>query len=457
MNVQIRPLNIEDAYTSVKWRNNPDVWKLTGSRPDREVAIEMELEWIKNVLKRDDQKRYAILADNKYIGNIYLTDIVSGEAELHSFIGETNYWGQGIAAMAIKVLMGQCQLSKIYALIRPDNEASIKMIKKCGFIEVESDQKEFIRVEYVYRKPFVSIHMMTYNHARYVAQAIEGVVMQETNFDYQLVIGDDCSSDETSKICKEYQAKYPEKIKLILREKNIGAYANMVDIFNNCTGKYIAMCEGDDYWIDPMKLQKQIDILEHNPQYTMVVSNRKQLYADGRLVNDDYKKRIFTNKDILYGIIPATQTMVFKNDSTLLEFFNNNKEFFSGDRMIAYHYSLRGDIYSMPDYTAVYRHSGVGVWSGLSSEERGKKYIQSFYDFHKLLNIPNRRIFANGLIEKNLYILYRQKSLNLTSYSKLYKQLRGELSHKELMTGTSLYICRLIYSKLRSELRFKGQ
>ena len=122
------------------------------------------------------------------------------------------------------------------------------------------------------KNPLVSVHMITYNHEKYIAQAIESALMQKTNFDYEIVIGEDCSTDKTRKIVDTYAKKYPDKIKLILNEKNIGMIPNFIKTLNMCRGKYIAMLEGDDYWTDPYKLQKQVDFLETNPDYGLVHS-----------------------------------------------------------------------------------------------------------------------------------------------------------------------------------------
>ena len=100
MKVKIRPLEEKDAFTSVKWRNISKIWEHTGSAPDREITIEDELTWIKKVIADPSSKRFAILADGKYVGNIYLTDIKDKKGEYHVFIGEMDYWGKGIARKA---------------------------------------------------------------------------------------------------------------------------------------------------------------------------------------------------------------------------------------------------------------------------------------------------------------------------------------------------------------------
>ena len=103
--------------------------------------------------------------------------------------------------------------------------------------------------------------MITYNHEKFIAEAIEGVVMQKTNFQFELVIGEDCSTDNTRAICIEYQKKYPDIIRLRLPETNQGMMLNWINNINSGRGKYIALCDGDDYWTDPYKLQKQVDFM----------------------------------------------------------------------------------------------------------------------------------------------------------------------------------------------------
>ena len=115
--------------------------------------------------------------------------------------------------------------------------------------------------------PDVSIAMLAYNHEKYIVDAIESVLMQRTSYTYKIIIAEDFSTDNTRKIVLDYQKKYPKKIKLILQDKNVGANQNNVDLLTNLEGIYIAALEGDDYWTDPLKLQKQIDFLENNPEY----------------------------------------------------------------------------------------------------------------------------------------------------------------------------------------------
>jgi glycosyltransferase involved in cell wall biosynthesis len=121
-------------------------------------------------------------------------------------------------------------------------------------------------------KPLVSVKMITYNHAPYIRRAVEGVLQQKTNFPFELVIGEDCSTDGTREIVFEYERRYPDLVRVIYSKHNVGASANNRQTAKACSGKYLAFCEGDDFWHDPGKLQKQVGYLESHPECGLVYS-----------------------------------------------------------------------------------------------------------------------------------------------------------------------------------------
>jgi glycosyltransferase involved in cell wall biosynthesis len=122
-------------------------------------------------------------------------------------------------------------------------------------------------------EPLVSVHMITYNHGPYIAAAIEGVLEQKTHFPFELVIGEDCSTDGTRESVFEYHRKYPDIIRVITSDHNVGAKRNGERTSKACRGKYVAFCDGDDYWIDPRKLQAQAEFLEGDSDYGLVHTN----------------------------------------------------------------------------------------------------------------------------------------------------------------------------------------
>ena len=131
------------------------------------------------------------------------------------------------------------------------------------------------------RHPVVSVHMLAYNHEPYIRQAIEGVMMQKTDFEFELVIGEDCSQDKTREICFEYQKRFPDKIRVLWWHENVSRLGgNCFRTTAHCRGEFVAFCEGDDYWIDPLKLQKQVDVMRRYPSVSLVFTGAKTLHDD---------------------------------------------------------------------------------------------------------------------------------------------------------------------------------
>lgn len=244
--------------------------------------------------------------------------------------------------------------------------------------------------------------MIVYNHGPYIIEAMEAVLMQETDFGVELVISNDCSSDNTHNLIEQFiqQYKGTKTIKYILQEQNIGMMPNFVFTLQQCSGKYIAVCEGDDYWTDPLKLQKQVSLLEKEEHYSMVITNRKVWTEHNNMVDECYekehKKNIFTIKDVVNGFVPGMQTILFRNFPSLVDYFSAHPEYYYADRYLTYFCSLFGDIYLIPEVMAVYRMTGSGVWSVHTPIQKLQTYTTFMNDFHHSLGIPaNNEILAS--------------------------------------------------------------
>lgn len=170
--------------------------------------------------------------------------------------------------------------------------------------------------------PKVSVCMITYNHEKYIAQAIESVLMQKTNFDYELVIGEDCSTDKTKKVIIKYKNRYPDKIKAIMNKKNLGMIPNFIQNLRACSGQYIALLEGDDYWTSPHKLQRQVDFLDINQDYT-ISSHNVYVIQEGsksqpiEWLGIDCKTDSTLEDRLRYGSGGATCSLVFRRKSII--------------------------------------------------------------------------------------------------------------------------------------------
>jgi glycosyltransferase involved in cell wall biosynthesis len=168
----------------------------------------------------------------------------------------------------------------------------------------------------IMNKPVVSVFILTYNQEQFIAQTLDSILMQKTNFSFKLVIGEDCSTDSTRTICENYAAKYGDRIKLLpALEKNIGLINNYMRTIAECNGKYIAICDGDDYWIDDYKLQKQVDFLEQNPDYSIVYTALQRLFPNGEIKEYNYhlNKRVLNFDDLIFDNFMHSVTVVFKN------------------------------------------------------------------------------------------------------------------------------------------------
>lgn len=172
-------------------------------------------------------------------------------------------------------------------------------------------------------EPIVSVWMVAYNQEKYVGQALDSILTQKVNFPYEIIIGEDCSTDATRSIIEKYAADYPDIVKPVLHKQNVGAIRNAYEFcYPRLKGKYIACLEGDDFWTDPLKLQKQVDFLEHNPDYGLIHGDVNHLYEEsGRLVQAHNKLHGITipQGDIFaYLLGPAhmikTMTVCFRRE-----------------------------------------------------------------------------------------------------------------------------------------------
>lgn len=244
------------------------------------------------------------------------------------------------------------------------------------------------------KEVLVSISCITYNHAPYIRQCLDGFLMQQTNFAFEVLIHDDCSTDGTTEIIKEYEAKYPEIIKPMYEEENqyqqgrpSGSY---IWNFPRAIGKYIAMCEGDDYWIDPLKLQKQVDFMEENSEYTMCCSDAVVKTNESELDWKRYVKDItIPVEDIILGggLFIQTATFLFKHDLIL----ENRYSYFAeqchvSDYLLQIFAALNGKVYWFSDKMAVYRYQVGNSWTSMNKTKTcSDKMIKGWQSEVKML------------------------------------------------------------------------
>jgi len=248
-------------------------------------------------------------------------------------------------------------------------------------------------------EPLLSVCLITYNHVNYVSQAIEGVLMQQVNFNWELVIADDFSRDGTREIILKYKEKYPDFIKLIFQDKNVGPAKNWSDLLHYPNSKYIAYFEGDDYWTDPYKLQKQVDFLEENEDCSLCFHASKHVNTNNpekfhvhhpKIIPTDYK---FEMKHVILGGggFMATNSMVF-----LKEHIMERPEWMDkvpiGDLPLMLLLASKGKIGYVDDVMSVYRiMSSSTSWSAsMQNQNRAKKHhyaiLKMWSDFDNWTN-----------------------------------------------------------------------
>lgn len=377
--ILIRPLEKKDAQISWRWRNDPDIWEFTGSKPGKTITPEIELKWIEEKLSESNSRRFAITVDDIYVGNIQLTNITKCDAEYHIFIGEKSFWGKGIAFSAtqqiIRVAKNILQLENIYLKVNPENIKAINLYEKSGFKVVSDEMKMVLSLANSLR-PMVSVFCMVYNHENYLRECLDGFLTQKCNFDFEIVVGEDNSKDNSRSILLEYAKKYPGKFKLLLNEKNIGAVQNQILVFENCTGKYIAMCEGDDYWTEPNKLQKQVEFLEQKHEFIACFHNARVINSiNGQTYNHhdwEFEREVPLMELLkLGGYSFPTASLTFRNYGQFSASFKHS----AGDMEILLALVIGGKFYFSPEIMAVYRRHCNGVYSGLKQNQ--KEFIRS--------------------------------------------------------------------------------
>lgn len=225
-------------------------------------------------------------------------------------------------------------------------------------------------------EPVVSICCLTYNHILYIRQCLDGFMMQKVNFPIEILIYDDASTDGTQGIIREYETKYPNIVKPIYQKENQyskGVRVGFVYNYSRAKGKYIALCEGDDYWTDPYKLQKQVDFLESNPDYVMCSHRFNQYIQEKGLLEEeqdkDFKGADYDLKNLIGGKW-LTQTLTVMYRRSALDLKRYAAYGMSMDMILFYELLRNGKGYCFPDIMAVYRLHNGGVWSEVSLNAR---------------------------------------------------------------------------------------
>lgn len=246
--------------------------------------------------------------------------------------------------------------------------------------------------------PLLSVCLITYNHAKYIRNAVDGVLMQKVNFPWEFIIADDFSTDGTREIILKYQKKHPDFIKLILQKQNVGPAKNWTDLITHPKSKYIAYFEGDDYWTDPYKLQKQVDFLEKNSDFAICFHNMQIIYENEPHLNriSNVKQKGITNiKTLARGNYIYTASCIFrKNFSVFPDWYYKCPV---GDYPLHLLNAQYGKIKFINEVMGVYRVHKGGVWENTNLSYRLEKWAEMLEILKGKFNSKVNEILNNSL------------------------------------------------------------
>ena len=278
--------------------------------------------------------------------------------------------------------------------------------------------------------PRVSVSILAYNHEKFIEAAIESVLSQEVDFDYEIVIGEDCSLDDTRRIVSDYQKKYPDKIRLYLSKRPLNdrksGQLNFVRNLKGCRGKYIALLDGDDYWSSPYKLQKQVSFLDNYPECALCFHPVAKLCDEGsetqQTLYPSNKKQFYTFEDLLKGNFIATCSTMLRN-KLFQEFPDWYFQVAIGDWPLHLLNAQHGQIGYLDEVMAVYRMHRGGMCATRGVIQNYLGIIKCYRFFYSHFDRKYRRLIKSRI--SNCYhclaIAYeeqQQRSAALLSFFK---------------------------------------
>ena len=211
--------------------------------------------------------------------------------------------------------------------------------------------------------PKVSVVSITYNHEAYIRETLDGFIAQKTDFPVEIIVADDASTDATPAIIQEYADRHPHLFRPILRSKNVGTHANLTDALSAARGKYLALCEGDDYWIDPMKLAKQVAFLDRHPETAVCFHPVRMIWTDGHARDSKFPpvqlRRNFSVETLIAGNYIQTNSVVYRR---LARYDDIPADVMPLDWYLHVRHAVHGDIAMLPETMAVYRRHSQGMW-----------------------------------------------------------------------------------------------
>lgn len=268
----------------------------------------------------------------------------------------------------------------------------------------------------------VSILCITYNQDRYISKSIDSFLMQEVDFKIEIIVADDFSTDKTRDIIRSYHEKYPDKIFPIFRDSNIGCVNNFKDAFSKARGKYISICEGDDYFIDKHKIQTQRDLMERHESCTLCFHDVKFYFETG--IKKDFifpRDKISINDDVLNckGLLKSnfiqTNSVLYRNNKDAIkEISKINSESMPLDWILHLVFAKNGEIRYIKKCMSAYRVNEGGIWYDCYKRPNDhfiKNFRKIFYSYQEMLRVFNNEAQSNAIIYNHFRLQFRSLRL----------------------------------------------
>ncbi|MBS1550497.1 MAG: glycosyltransferase [Bacteroidetes bacterium] len=296
----------------------------------------------------------------------------------------------------------------------------------------------------------VSVWMSAYNHEKYISQCLDSVLNQKTDFDFDIILGEDCSKDRTREIVTEYKNRYPDKFRLYLPEKNIGMMEMDIATWNLCTGEYIALLNGDDYWTDEYKLQTQADFLDNNPDAVMCYHKaRVENETTGYVFDTVYPEsgEELTAEYLLLGYNPVmTPTVMIRNILTVPDYY---RDLPYGDMPLYLLLSQKGKLKYIDKLMSLYRIHPSGQWQGESVYNNLLKDIKFYEIMNEKLNYKYEdlidKIFSQRYFDLTIHCI----NINDTDKAKEYysKLLEKNKNYSQIKKEDSDLLEEILFKK----------
>lgn len=295
--------------------------------------------------------------------------------------------------------------------------------------------------------------MITYNHEKFIAQAVESVLMQKTTFPIELIIGEDCSTDGTRRIVQHYAKLRPDIVRSLLPLRNLGVHENLKSVLDACHGEYVALLEGDDYWTNPLKLQKQVQLLEAAKDCCMCaakseiwqITNGIDTYVQTLegLPKDKITFLDFHEKTYLH-----TSTYMIKR-SSLCEAFKWGDRIRISDTTLRYFLTDMSPCVFLPEVVSVYRITDSGIWTKLNDSEKLAQHIDLYESLYAHFKSKYRKTFAKRLMSYYWeQLMGKCKNVGISVPLKRIGKL--SITHPQLMLlGLTSLMCKLARKALK--------